>query len=70
MYVIEEARKQGVFRSLYNHICQIAKANPDVKCVRLYVETENEQAMKVYEALGMKCLTEYNFDEIDFVFEH
>lgn len=70
VYVVPEARKQGVFRALYNQVCSVAKADPVVKCVRLYVETENTNAQKVYSALGMTALTEYNFDEIDFVLGH
>lgn len=70
VYVSPDARKQGVFRSLYEHICAIAKEDPLVKCVRLYVETENVNAQKVYEALGMNALKHYDFDEVDFVLGH
>ena len=44
VYVVPEARKKGVFRSLYNKVVEGAKANPEVKCVRLYVEKENLSA--------------------------
>ena len=53
VYVFAEYRKKGVFRQLYNHVYETSKADPLVKCVRLYVETENETAMKVYEKMGM-----------------
>ena len=68
VYVNAEYRKKGVFRKLYNHVVENAKADPLVKCVRLYVETENEVAMKVYSAMGMTNIHEdYKFFERDFV---
>ncbi len=70
MFVVPSARKQGVFRALYTHICNQARADPLVKCVRLYVETGNLAAQAVYKALGMQELIDYNFDEVDFVFGH
>ena len=68
--MIAEARKKGVFRSLYSKIVEDAKLEEEVKCVRLYVETENQQAITVYEKLGMTRMDTYDFDEIDFVFSH
>lgn len=53
VYVIAEARRQGCFRAMYNHVVETAKADPRVVCVRLYVETENERAQKTYSSLGM-----------------
>lgn len=70
MFVIKEARRRGVFRSLYNHVHQQAKLDSFVKCVRLYCETENLKAQAVYEALGMEKMTGYCFEENDFVFGH
>ena len=67
VYVVPEARKKGVFRSLYNTVVEAAKANPEVKCVRLYVEKENLSAQSVYEKLGMSKMDTYDFDEIDYV---
>ena len=68
MYVNAEYRKKGEFRKLYNYVVDNAKADPLVKCVRLYVETENEVAMKVYSAMGMTNIhEEYKFFERDFV---
>ncbi len=55
---------------MYTHICNQARADPLVKCVRLYVETGNLAAQAVYKALGMQELIDYNFDEVDFVFGH
>ena len=67
MFVVEEARRQGVFRTLQRWVVEKAKKQAGVKCVRLYVETENDKAMQVYEALGMQKLSHYNFDEQDWV---
>ena len=41
VYVNAEARRKGVFRALYTHVVETAKADPLVKSVRLYVELEN-----------------------------
>ena len=39
-----------------------------VKCVRLYVDTTNGNAMDVYKKMGMHNIEEdYNFNEKDFV---
>ena len=53
VYVDPAYRKQGVFRSLYKHIQDLAKKN-DVKVLRLYVHEQNKKAIKVYESLGME----------------
>ena len=67
VYVLAEYRKKGVFRQLYQHVYNTAKKDPVVKAVRLYVETTNEVAMKVYEKMGMKNIADdYNFNETDF----
>ncbi|MEM6988214.1 MAG: GNAT family N-acetyltransferase, partial [Pseudomonadota bacterium] len=53
VYVLPEARRLGVFRALYNDILNAAKRDPDVRCVRLYVERENRAAQATYTGLGM-----------------
>ena len=70
MYVNKEARRKGVFRALYSGVVEKAKADPLVKCVRLYVELENLQAQAVYEKLGMTKMDTHDFYEIDTVFSH
>lgn len=70
VYVVKEARRKGCFRSLYNTVVDNAKADPLCKCVRLYVETENEKAMATYENLGMDKMTNLSYDEVDFEFSH
>ncbi len=52
VYVVAEARRAGVFRSLYANIEQRAREARAVG-LRLYVETENERAQHTYAGLGM-----------------
>jgi ribosomal protein S18 acetylase RimI-like enzyme len=70
VYVPAQARRKGVYKSLYKHVCEQAKLDQFVKCVRLYVETENFGAQKTYEAMGMEKMDGYSFEEMDFVFSH
>jgi len=44
-----------------------ARKDEKVKCVRLYVETDNERAIAVYEKLGMSRLDNLEFIERDLV---
>jgi ribosomal protein S18 acetylase RimI-like enzyme len=53
VYVPREARRAGVFRSLYEQIQREAMADPTVIGLRLYVERANSQAQKTYRSLGM-----------------
>lgn len=53
VYVVEEARRGGVFRALYDAVAARARAAGAVG-VRLYVETENERAQRTYAGLGME----------------
>jgi len=55
VYVAKEFRRKGVFRELHQHVIKEAKAQGDVKGLRLYVEKENKTAMKTYENIGMVC---------------
>ena len=66
VYVMENCRGKGVFKSLYNHVMKLAKGRKDVCGIRLYVEKHNEPAQKTYEKLGMKK-TDYELYEIEFV---
>ena len=63
MSVSEDARRSGVFRSLYRHIENAAIADPTVIGMRLYVESENERAKRTYRSLGMAD-TNYGLLEI------
>ncbi|CAI2382708.1 unnamed protein product [Moneuplotes crassus] len=53
VYVEKEYRKLGVFKKIYNKAKQLAEEDPNCKCMRLFVELENELAMKVYTRMGM-----------------
>lgn len=53
VYVVESARREGVFRRLYDEVQQRAQAAGAVG-LRLYVETENERAQRTYAGLGME----------------
>jgi len=53
VYVVEQARRGGAFRAMYEAVAQRARAAGAVG-VRLYVETENERAQRTYAGLGME----------------
>jgi GNAT superfamily N-acetyltransferase len=53
VFVTTDARGSGVFRALHAQIRDEARAQPDVIGLRLYVEHENDRAMRTYEALGL-----------------
>jgi len=53
VYVVESARREGVFRSLYDDAKQRA-GHAGAVGLRLYVETENERAQRTYAGLGME----------------
>lgn len=46
-------RRQGVYRSLYRFVRELAQADPGVCGFRLYVEKDNTVAQETYCALGM-----------------
>jgi ribosomal protein S18 acetylase RimI-like enzyme len=52
VYVAPDARRQGVFRALYEHAKREAQAAGSGG-LRLYVDTSNVRAQAVYTALGM-----------------
>ncbi len=54
VYVRPDHRRRGVFRSLYAAVRAAALARAGVCGLRLYVEHENREAMRVYAALGMR----------------
>ena len=53
VYVREDHRRGGVFRTLFDHVVCEGKSAGDVVGIRLYVEDHNAQAMATYERLGM-----------------
>jgi len=66
VYVLEKFRGAGVFRALFEHVHTLAKAQPDVCGLRLYMEAHNIRARQAYEKLGLKQ-TDYQIFEMDFV---
>ena len=46
-------RRQGVYRRLYQHVRELAAADPQVCGFRLYLEKDNAVAQQTYAALGM-----------------
>lgn len=65
VYVKEEYRGRGVFKTLYKHVKDICEnSENNFVGIRLYVEEENYIAQKTYKYLGMnKCnyyIYEYN----------
>jgi GNAT superfamily N-acetyltransferase len=53
VYVRPEARKQGVYAGLYQHVQRIAAADATVRGIRLYVDRRNASAQEVYRRVGM-----------------
>ena len=66
VYVTQEGRGKGVFKSLYEYILSLARSRTDVCGLRLYVEENNTRARQTYERLGMKE-SHYRMYELDFV---
>ena len=54
IYVRPEFRRQGVLRQLYTFLQQLARAEGNVRGLRLYVERTNHTAKLAYENLGMQ----------------
>lgn len=53
VFVQKEYRKKGVYSSLHQHVLERAKKMGAVG-LRLYVDSHNKTARKIYEQLGMK----------------
>jgi GNAT superfamily N-acetyltransferase len=53
VYVVPEARRQGVYAGLYAYIQHLAKRDERVRGIRLYVDRRNTVAQAVYSNLGM-----------------
>ena len=66
VYVAEKFRGAGIFRALFEHTHALARSQPDVCGVRLYMDAENTRARRAYECLGLKQ-TNYQVFEMDFV---
>lgn len=66
VYVHPAHRKQGIFRSLFKHIESLAKINPQVKALRLYVMQNNNAGKETYQSLGMNDSGYIVFEKEDF----
>ena len=53
VYVRREARRRGVFRSLFQHVVDAARSDPDVIGIRLYVDGHNDAGQATYAKLGL-----------------
>ncbi len=53
VYVIPNARRRGIFRTMYETLKTTVEQSADLRGLRLYVERENEHAQKTYNAMGM-----------------
>jgi len=69
VYVVPEARDQGVFSRMYAYLLEAAKRDPEVCGVRLYVDVRNDRAAAIYRSIGMKDAG-YTVYEVDFRLEH
>lgn len=54
VYVHKDHRGQGIFGRLFEHVRQIVEQQPDIIMIRLYVEQDNETAIRTYEKLGFE----------------
>ncbi|HUW92511.1 MAG TPA: GNAT family N-acetyltransferase [Bacteroidales bacterium] len=52
VYVIPEYRRKGIFRMMYDFV-KSEGGKAGIAGLRLYVESENHNAQKTYEAMGM-----------------
>ncbi len=53
VYVMPEARGQGVYKGLYAYVQELANDDDNVRGIRLYVDKRNARAQQVYAKLGM-----------------
>jgi len=66
VYVRPEFRKQGVFSGLFDHVAGMARSQPGVCGIRLYVENENAPAQATYGARGFERA---NYEVMELAFE-
>lgn len=63
VYILPEGRGQKLYSRMYTFVKERAAEAGNVCGFRLYVETENTHAQKVYEALGMASSHYLMFEE-------
>ncbi len=64
VFVAAVWRRQGVYSSLYEHVQELAAADPQVCGFRLYVEKDNVVAQQAYAALGMAATDYLIYEEL------
>lgn len=62
VYVTPQYRRRGAFRQMYQQVVQEARKQ-GVKCIRLYVETDNRRAQTTYQTLGMQRLPYFMYQQ-------
>lgn len=62
VYIKPKARGRHIYSLMYEFVKQKAQDAGNVKGIRLYVETENEHAQRVYEKLGMSRSPYFMYD--------
>jgi GNAT superfamily N-acetyltransferase len=65
VYVAANFRSQGIFRALFQHVHSLAKRQPEICGMRLYMDAHNDAARRAYERLGLEQ-TDYQVFELDF----
>ncbi|HTH51416.1 MAG TPA: GNAT family N-acetyltransferase [Pyrinomonadaceae bacterium] len=63
VYILPEARGTGLYRRMYDFVKQRAAEAGNVCGFRLYVETENTHAQKVYDGVGMQASPYLMYEE-------
>jgi GNAT superfamily N-acetyltransferase len=53
VYVVDNYRKKGVFRLMYEHIKTKVSQDESLRGIRLYVDKTNTKAINVYNRIGM-----------------
>lgn len=66
VYVDPDFRMAGVFKRLYSHIAEKSHTEAHVCGLRLYVDSKNDRAFRIYRNLGMSE-AHYRLMEIDYV---
>ncbi|MBU1099748.1 MAG: GNAT family N-acetyltransferase [Bacteroidetes bacterium] len=64
VFVVPAQRRKGLYSMMYNHVKELANANPDVCGFRLYVDKENAPAQSTYEKCGMEKTNYLLYEEI------
>jgi ribosomal protein S18 acetylase RimI-like enzyme len=64
VYVEAAWRRRGVYRRMYDHIRDLAQADPGICGFRLYVEKENTVAQRAYAQLGMGATDYLMYEEL------